>query len=176
MLYLALKRDLERISLARKHVLSHFELWDAVETIIFIKDAAEYRTGDLKGEIGMHPRYRFLTPKSPQPSANNRISMPKSSSKSSRRAWCVFLLPHSYTGFINLPQYQIIFESGLYFDGKRLRELPDPIPARDEIIPNPDSIPLSILIHPLGTKHEGPLTACEGGVPAPSSEDGPTTV
>jgi len=50
MLYLALKRDLERISLARKHALSDFEMWDAVETIIFIKDAAEYRSGDLKGE------------------------------------------------------------------------------------------------------------------------------
>lgn len=63
MLYLTLKRDLERISLARKHVLSHFELWDAVETILFITDAAGYRSGDLKGEIGIHPRYRFLTPK-----------------------------------------------------------------------------------------------------------------
>ena len=50
MLYLALKRDLERISLARKHVLSHFELYDAVETILFIIDAAWYRLDDLQGE------------------------------------------------------------------------------------------------------------------------------
>jgi len=63
MLYLALKRDLERISLARKYALSQFELWDAVETIIFIKDAAEYRSADLKGEIAMHPHHRFLTRK-----------------------------------------------------------------------------------------------------------------
>lgn len=59
MLYLTLKRDLERISLARKHVLSHFEMWDAVETILYIRDAAEYRSVDLKGEIEMPPRCRF---------------------------------------------------------------------------------------------------------------------
>lgn len=59
MLYLALKRDLERISLARKHVLSHFELYDAVETILFIIDAAWYRLADLRGETGIRPRYRF---------------------------------------------------------------------------------------------------------------------
>jgi len=58
MLYLALKRDLERISLARKHVLSRFELYDAVETIYFIIDAAWYRLDDLKGETGIGPRYR----------------------------------------------------------------------------------------------------------------------
>ena len=102
--------------------------------------------------------------------------MPKNSSRSSRRAWCVFLLPHSYTILINLSQYQIVYESGIIFDGKRLRELPDPIPARDEIIPNPDSIPLTVLTHPLGKKHEAPLTACGGGVLVPPSEEGPTTV
>jgi len=59
MLYLALKRDLERISLARKHVLSHFEMWDAVETIIYIKDVAECRVWELQGETTMQPRYRF---------------------------------------------------------------------------------------------------------------------
>jgi len=59
MLYLSLKRDLERISLARKHVLSHFELYDAVETILFISDAAWYRLGDLRSETETQPRYRF---------------------------------------------------------------------------------------------------------------------
>jgi len=59
MLYLALKRDLERISLARKHVLSHFELWDAMETILFINYAPLYRLIDLQGEIEIGPRYRL---------------------------------------------------------------------------------------------------------------------
>jgi hypothetical protein len=57
MLYLLLKRDLERISLARKHVLSHFELWDAVETIVYITNAAGYRLIDLRGETEMLPLY-----------------------------------------------------------------------------------------------------------------------
>lgn len=78
-------------------------------------------------------------------------------------------------GFTNLSQYQNLHESG-FFDGKRLRELPDPIPARDEIIPNPDSLPLTILNHPLETKHEDPLAAYEEEVPAPPSEEGLNTV
>ena len=63
MLYLALKRDLERISLARKHVLSHFELYDAVETILFISDAACYRLRDLRGETDMLPGHHPTSPK-----------------------------------------------------------------------------------------------------------------
>ena len=50
MLYLALKRDLERISLARKHVLSDYELVDASETILYITDAAWYRIYDLRSK------------------------------------------------------------------------------------------------------------------------------
>ena len=50
MLYLVLKRDLQKISLARKHVLSDFELGDAMETIQWITLAARYRIMDLEGE------------------------------------------------------------------------------------------------------------------------------
>lgn len=50
MLYLALKRDLEKISLARKHVLEDSELPDAVYTIQYITSAAMYRIADLRGE------------------------------------------------------------------------------------------------------------------------------
>jgi len=50
MLYLVLKRDLQRISLARKHVLAYSELPDALETIEWIVDAALYRVSDLRGE------------------------------------------------------------------------------------------------------------------------------
>ena len=50
MLYLALKRDLERISLARKHVLSDRELPDAMETILYIINAAWSRVRVLECE------------------------------------------------------------------------------------------------------------------------------
>lgn len=49
MLYLVLKKDLEKISLARKHVLSDSELPDAADTIEWIALAAWYRTVDLRG-------------------------------------------------------------------------------------------------------------------------------
>jgi len=101
MLYLALKRDLERISLARKHVLSHFELYDAVETILFISDAAWYRLGDLRGKTESLPFYRLHLTCVPQLSTNNRTSMPRNSSRSSPRAWCVSLLPRSHSAFTN---------------------------------------------------------------------------
>ena len=52
MLYLALKRDLEKISLARKYVLSVDELNDALETIHYITDAAWYRITDLRCKSG----------------------------------------------------------------------------------------------------------------------------
>ena len=50
MFYLALKRDLERISLARKVVLSDYEMFDAKETILCITDAAQVRILGLRGE------------------------------------------------------------------------------------------------------------------------------
>ena len=50
MLYLLLQRDLQKISLARTHVLSDSELPDALGTIQWITLAARYRMLDLKGE------------------------------------------------------------------------------------------------------------------------------
>ena len=50
MLYLVLKRDLQKISLAREHVLSDSELGGAMETIQWITWAARYRIADLEGE------------------------------------------------------------------------------------------------------------------------------
>ena len=59
----------------------------------------------------------------------------------------------------------------MVFHGDKLRELPDPIPARDEIIPDPDSVPLTVLNHPLGTKHEVDFGAYEEQAPvAPPGE------
>lgn len=51
-------------------------------------------------------------------------------------------------------QYNIGHSHGAHFHGDKLRELPDPIPCSDELMPDPDSIPLSILNHPLGKEHE----------------------
>jgi hypothetical protein len=52
MLYLVLKRDLEKISLARKQVLSDSELINdyVLGTIQWITFAAQYRIVDLGGE------------------------------------------------------------------------------------------------------------------------------
>ena len=50
MLYLVLKRDLERISLARKYVLSDRELPDAMETILYIIKTAWSRVRVLESE------------------------------------------------------------------------------------------------------------------------------
>ena len=50
MLYLALKRDLERISLAQKYVLSDRELLEATRTILYIINVAWSRVNTLEGE------------------------------------------------------------------------------------------------------------------------------
>jgi len=50
MFYLLLQRDLQKISLAREHVLSESELPDALSTIQWITLAARYRMLDLRGE------------------------------------------------------------------------------------------------------------------------------
>jgi hypothetical protein len=52
LLYLALKRDLERISLARKHVLSDYEMFDAFDTIQYITDSAWHRIISLRSGSG----------------------------------------------------------------------------------------------------------------------------
>ena len=90
--------------------------------------------------------------------------------------WCVLLQPHNRIGLTNLLQYQIHYESGLYFGGKRLRELPNPIPARDEIIPDPDSVPLTVLNHPVGTQNGVPSVAYEEQAPAPLPQGGDDTM
>ena len=61
--------------------------------------------------------------------------------------------------FTDLLQYKICNTHGPAFDGDKLRELPNPIPCRYEIIPNPDSIPLTVLNHPLGISQEIDLAA-----------------
>lgn len=63
------------------------------------------------------------------------------------------------------------------FHGDRLRSLPDPVPTKNEIIPDPDSIPLSILNHPIGNKHEVDFAAYDSPPPTVSSPaDGPDAV
>ncbi|KAF9654056.1 hypothetical protein BDM02DRAFT_1189800 [Thelephora ganbajun] len=141
-LYLVLKRDLERISLARKHVLSQFELFDAMEATVCIMDAAWYRMDDLRAIY-----------------EQQNVDV-----KEQLKVFAKGL-------------YQIAHEKGPFFDGDQLRELPDPVPVREEIIPDPDSVPLTILNHPLGTKHEIDFGAYDEQVPvAPPSEEGPDAV
>ena len=73
-------------------------------------------------------------------------------------------------------QYNISSEGG-GFHGDRLRALPDPIPARDEIIPSPDSDPSSVLNHPFGNEHKIDFAAYDPPTPMVSSPvDGPDAV
>ena len=63
------------------------------------------------------------------------------------------------------------------FHGDRLRSLPDSVPAKNEIIPDPDSIPLDILNHPIGDKHEVDFAAYDFSPPTvPPPVDGPDAV
>ena len=66
---------------------------------------------------------------------------------------------------------------GYSLNGDKLRILPDPTPADSEIIPNQDSVPLSVLNHPIGDRHETDFAAYDSPpstVPPPS--DGPDAV
>lgn len=51
-------------------------------------------------------------------------------------------------------QYNFCSTHGPVFEEDQFKELNDPIPCRDELIPDPDSIPLSVLNQPLGKRHE----------------------
>ena len=63
------------------------------------------------------------------------------------------------------------------FHGDKLRALPDPIPARNEIIPDPDLIPLSVLNHPIGNKYEVDFAAYDSPTPTVfTSVEGPDAV
>ena len=66
MLYLVLKRDLEKISLACRHVLSDSELPDALETIQWITYAAWCRMADLQGGKVVVPPIDSAHPPSPE--------------------------------------------------------------------------------------------------------------
>jgi len=86
MLYLLLKRDLQKISLARKHVLSDSELWDAVETIESITLSAQYRITDLRGEKYSHsPPSQLTCP--PKQYSSSRIYHLRSSSPFLLKVW-----------------------------------------------------------------------------------------
>jgi hypothetical protein len=77
-------------------------------------------------------------------------------------------------------KYNIASEHGMdYFRKKQFRELPDPIPSISETVPDPDSIPLSILNYPLQKGHEIDLAAYdppELTLPLPAEEIHPVSV
>ena len=73
-------------------------------------------------------------------------------------------------------QYRIISEGG-GFCGDKLRELPEHITENNDIIPNHDLDPSSVLKYPIGNKHETDFAAYD--VPTPSVSlfiDGPNAV
>ena len=173
MLYLLLQRDLQKIGLARKHVLSDSELPDALDTIRWVITAAWYRMEDLTGEKGVtlpiiladlaHVvifKHQGLSPK-------EQFATHAESLVGVTISW---ISPARSDRHL---QYRIASE-GDGFYGDKLRELPDPIPANSDIIPDQESIPLSVLNHPIGKKHEIDFAAYDSPTPAvPSSVDGP---
>ena len=59
------------------------------------------------------------------------------------------------TDSIDFVKYNIGNEHGIdFFRTKQFREVLVPFPVRSKMIPDPDSIPPSILNHPLGKRHE----------------------
>lgn len=94
MFYLVLKRDLEKISLARKHVLSDRELSDARRTVWSIVSVALDRIESLRSGFKTwfsgHTVGSFF-----QALFCSKISKLKISSRSLQRVWCVppFSLP-----------------------------------------------------------------------------------
>jgi hypothetical protein len=51
-------------------------------------------------------------------------------------------------------KYNLGSVHGVSFDGDRLRNLPESATCGEGMIPDPDSIPLSVLNHPPGKRHE----------------------
>lgn len=123
-LYLALKRGLEKISLARKYILSENELWEALDTINSVVDVACDRIKSLR----------------------DTFKQQNLEAKAQFEKFAKGL-------------YKIGGSHGVVVDGDRLRDIPDPIPCRDETIPDPDSVPLSILNHPIGKRYEPNVAA-----------------
>ena len=69
-------------------------------------------------------------------------------------------------------KYKVGSSHGIVVDGDRLRDVPDPVPCRDETIPDPDSVPLSILNHPIGKRHELNFAAYDPPELAPCPGEG----
>ena len=69
-------------------------------------------------------------------------------------------------------QYKIYSAYGQIFHGDNLRKLSDPIPCRDEIIPDPDPTLLPILNHPHGIGQEIDFAAYDPPEVTPSPVEG----
>ena len=98
--------------------------------------------------------------------------MLRNSSGSSQMVWYVRSLSPRDTKFTGTIQYNIGGAQGANFHGDKLRELPNPTPCRDEIIPDPDSISLSILNFPLGKEQEIDFAAYDPPEPMHSPAEG----
>ena len=71
-------------------------------------------------------------------------------------------------------QYRMMCNWADPFWGDKLREPPYPIPPDSEIIPDQDSVPLGVLIHPVGHRLEIDFAAYDSPTSTASpSVDGP---
>ena len=76
------------------------------------------------------------------------------------------------TDFMRSAKYNLGSARGLFFPNDQLRELPDPIPCRNDVIPEPDSIPPeSVLNNPISKRLEINLAAFRPPEPTLSSAE-----
>lgn len=86
-------------------------------------------------------------------------------------------VPESHRfGLTVVIQYSINSEGDGFWGGNH-RDSQDPIPADREVVPSQDSVPLSVLNHPIGKKHESDFEAYDSMTSTIlSSVDGPDAV
>ena len=188
MLYLLLRRDLQKISLARKYVLSESEFFDALSTIQRVITGARCRILDLRGERAVMLPTILAYPASAVIFEQQGLSPKEQFAIHAGGLVCITSSWISLADLTATIQYSMSSEGGcLPRDEFRtlpdlLRDplsdlIPDSIPAESEIIPNQDSVPLSILNYPPGNKHEIDFAAYDPPTSVvPPSVDGPDAV
>lgn len=149
MLYLVLKRDLEKLSLARKHVLSDNELLEASVAIEWIISVTINRLTDLNGGSE--------EPDFPTSRLTRVLGIFKQQNLEAKDQFEIFAnglvcafsfaIPRD-ADFTGSAKYNTASAPGALLEDYELRGPSNPIPYRGEIIPASDSIPLSILHYP----------------------------
>lgn len=152
-----MKKDLEKINLARKHVLDDRELGETRFTIESIAATALDRIESLRSASNGEPG--LLAPGLTHDigifEQHNLKAEDKFKSFAAGLVCALALISQGMIpDFGGRVKYKLSSMYGITFDGERLRDLPESATCGDDAIPDPDSIPLSVLNHPPGKRHE----------------------